>query len=123
VFTAEQRRALLAPRVRRDTAPDGGLAPVRRWLEGTEGLDSLNRLLYVDARLSLADDLLLGSDKVSMASSVEARVPYLDHRYLAVAERIPARFKISWHAGRKQLQRLVGRRLLPPPLARSLAAR
>jgi asparagine synthase (glutamine-hydrolysing) len=122
VFTPDERRALLTPVVRRETAADATLAPVRRWLEGTEGLDSLNRLLYVDARLSLADDLLLGSDKVSMASSVEARVPYLDLGYLAVAERIPARHKISWHSGRKQLQRLVGRRLLPAVLARDLAA-
>ena len=58
VFTPEQRGALLTPAVRRETAPDATLAPIRRWLEGTEGLDSLNRLLYVDARLSLADDLL-----------------------------------------------------------------
>ena len=121
VFTPEQRRSLLPLAVRRQVGPDAELAPVRRWLQGTEGLDSLNRLLYVDARLSLADDLLLGSDKVSMASSVEARVPYLDLGYLAVAERIPAHFKISWRSGRKQLQQLVGRRLLPPVLARELA--
>jgi asparagine synthase (glutamine-hydrolysing) len=85
-------------------------------------LDSLNRLLYLDARLSLADDLLLGGDKVSMAWSVEARVPYLDLEYLAVAERIPSHYKISLHAGRKRMQRLVGRRLLPAPLARQLTA-
>jgi len=122
VFTARQREALLPLAIRREGGPDAALAPVRRWLAGTEGLDPLNRLLYVDARVSLADDLLIGSDKVSMASSVEARVPYLDLHYLAVAERIPGRFKISWHSGRKHLQRLVGRRLLPPVLARELAA-
>jgi len=122
VFTPAHRRALLRSTVRRENAPEATLAPVRRWLDGTEGLDPLNRLLYVDARLSLADDLLLGSDKVSMAHSVEARVPFLDLTYLAVAERIPAHFKISWHSGRKHLQRLVGRRLLPPELVRDLAA-
>jgi asparagine synthase (glutamine-hydrolysing) len=120
VFSPEQRRALLTPAVRQESDSDTVLAPVRRWLEGTDPLDGLNRLLYVDARLSLADDLLLGSDKVSMASSVEARVPYLDLGYLAVAERIPAHFKISWHSGRKHLQRLVGRRVLPSTLAQEL---
>jgi asparagine synthase (glutamine-hydrolysing) len=122
VFDPQRRRALLRPAVRRETDPDAVSTPVRYWLEGSDGLDSLNQLLYVDARLSLADDLLLGGDKVSMASSVEARVPYLDLDYLAVAERIPGRLKISWHSGRKQLQRLVGRRLLPPALGRELAA-
>ncbi len=123
VFNPEHRRGLLRAHIRRQVPPEAAVVPVRRWLEGTEGLDSLNRLLYVDARLSLADDLLLGSDKVSMASGVEARVPYLDLGYLAVAERIPARFKISWRSGRKQLQQLVGRRVLPPALARPLAGR
>jgi asparagine synthase (glutamine-hydrolysing) len=123
VFSPGQRRDLLRPDVRRHVSPEAALLPVRRWLEGTDGLDSLNRLLYVDARLSLADDLLLGSDKVSMANGVEVRVPYLDLGYLDVAERIPARFKISWYSGRKRLQQLVGRRLLPPALARPLAGR
>jgi asparagine synthase (glutamine-hydrolysing) len=123
VFTPEHRRSLLRAHIRREVPPEAALLPVQRWLAGTEGLDPVNRLLYVDARLSLADDLLLGSDKVSMASGVEARVPYLDLGYLAVAERIPARFKISWHSGRKQLQQLVGRRILPPALARPLAGR
>jgi asparagine synthase (glutamine-hydrolysing) len=122
LFTAAQRRELLGSRVPDAGEPDSAVHPVRRWLTGTEGLDSLNRLLYVDARLSLADDLLLGSDKVSMAHSVEARVPYLDLEYLAVAERIPGRYKISWHSGRKHLQRLVARRLLPKAMARRLAA-
>jgi asparagine synthase (glutamine-hydrolysing) len=122
VFAPAQRRALLTPATRADTPPDAELEPVRRWLAGTEGLDSLNRLLYVDARLSLADDLLLGADKVSMANSVELRVPFLDLGYLGVAERIPGRLKISLGRGRKRLQQLVGRRLLPTALARSLVS-
>ncbi len=120
VFGAARRRALLKPESGSEHPDDAVLAPVRLWLEGSEGLDTLNRLLYVDARLSLADDLLLGTDKVSMASSVEARVPYLDLHYLSLAERIPGRLKISLARGRKRLQHLVGRRLLPPSLAREL---
>ena len=122
VFTPDQRQMLLRPSARREVDSEAVSEPVRYWLRGTEGLDSLNRLLYLDARLSLADDLLLGGDKVSMAWSVEARVPYLDLEYLAVAERIPSHYKISLHAGRKRMQRLVGRRLLPAPLARQLTA-
>ena len=122
VFSPEQRRALLDPVSRAQTAADVELEPMRRWLAGTDGLDPLNRLLYLDARLSLADDLLLGADKVAMASSVEARVPYLDLGYLAVAERIPGRLKIDWWHGRKRLQHLVGRRMLPEVLKRQLTS-
>src|SRR5437899_7725480 len=56
LFTARQREALLPLAIRREGGPDAALAPVRRWLAGTEGLDPLNRLLYVDARVSLADE-------------------------------------------------------------------
>lgn len=46
----------------------------------TGGLhDSLSRLLYIDTRLNLADNLLLFNDKMSMANSLEMRVPFLDH--------------------------------------------
>jgi asparagine synthase (glutamine-hydrolysing) len=43
----------------------------------------------VDARLSLADDLLTNGDKMSMAASVEARVPFLDLDYMAFVESLP----------------------------------
>ncbi len=117
VFSPAQRSKLAGPDLSREADPEAVEEPVRRWLDGTDGLDSLNRLLYVDARLSLADDLLLGSDKVSMASSVEARVPFLDLGFLAVAERIPGRLKVSLLGGRKHLQHLVARRMLPRALA------
>ena len=120
VFGGPRRRLLLDAETRRDSPEDGVVEPVRMWLRGTEGLDSLNQLLYVDARLSLADDLLLGTDKVAMASSVEARVPYLDLGYLALAETIPGHLKLSWWHGRKRLQHLVGRRMLPSALGRDL---
>ncbi|HTY76564.1 MAG TPA: asparagine synthase (glutamine-hydrolyzing) [Candidatus Bathyarchaeia archaeon] len=122
VFAPDQVAALLGSGGTRVGPSDVVLEPVRRWLDGTQHLDSLNRLLYVDARLSLADDLLLGSDKVSMAHSVEARVPFLDLDYLAVAESIPARVKMSLLRGRKSLQHLVARRTLPAGLARALTA-
>lgn len=58
--------------------------------EGT----SLERMLHVDLRTSLPDNLLLCEDKMAMAASVEARVPFLDIDLVALAERIPGRFKL-----------------------------
>ena len=54
-----------------------------RWWERSAGLDDTARMLYVDIRTSLAEDLLLVSDKMSMAWGLEARVPFLDLEYLA----------------------------------------
>jgi asparagine synthase (glutamine-hydrolysing) len=50
------------------------------------GLDALGQMLYVDTRFSLPDELLMIADKMSMASSVELRVPILDRDLIALAE-------------------------------------
>lgn len=90
--------------------------PVKRWLGGVQTNDSVNRLLTVDARLSLADDLLLVADHTAMASSVELRVPFLDLELLALIERMPSQYKVSRLGGRKWLYRRAVRDLLPPSL-------
>jgi asparagine synthase (glutamine-hydrolysing) len=82
--------------------------------------DSLNSLLKVDARLSLADDLLLVADHMAMASSVELRVPFLDLPLLALLEAMPSRFKISPLGERKWLYRRAVKPLLPPSLGDAL---
>ena len=58
------------------------------------GDDSLNRMLVVDAETALPDDLLLLTDKMSMATSLECRVPLLDHELVELAARIPEQIKI-----------------------------
>jgi asparagine synthase (glutamine-hydrolysing) len=99
----------------RSVDPDALAAPVRFWLDDRNG-DSLNSLLRVDARLSLADDLLLVADHMAMASSVELRVPFLDLRLLALLEAMPSRFKISPLGERKWLYRRAVKALLPDAL-------
>src|SRR5260370_32037081 len=58
------------------------------------GGDSLNRLLAVDAETQLPDDLLMLTDKMSMATSLECRVPLLDHELLELAASMPEAVKI-----------------------------
>jgi asparagine synthase (glutamine-hydrolysing) len=94
---------------RRADRPEDALA---RWHAQTKNLDRLNRMLYVDARTVLADNLLLFGDKLAMAVSVEARMPFLDLELMALAERIPARLKIR-RATRKWILRRALRRWVP----------
>jgi len=94
--------------------------PVRRWLDPSQNGDSLNSLLRVDARLSLADDLLVVADHMSMASSVELRVPFLDLELLALVEQMPSRYKVSTLGERKWLYRQAVVPLLPKDLRRPL---
>jgi asparagine synthase (glutamine-hydrolysing) len=112
--------------------PDALVAPVRRWLgddaargpgrggEGGDGVDTLNALLRVDGRLSLADDLLTVADHMSMASSVELRVPFLDLEFLALVEAMPSRYKVSRLGERKWLYREAVQPLLPPAVRAGL---
>lgn len=99
------------------------IRPVQGWLGESENGDALNALLYVDARLSLADDLLLIADHMSMASSVELRVPFLDLELLALLEQMPSRYKVSWSGARKWLYRRSIHSLLPVSLRQSLTGR
>jgi asparagine synthase (glutamine-hydrolysing) len=52
-------------------------------------------LLYLDAQLSLVDDMLHYFDRVSMAHSLEVRVPFLDHKLVEYCARIPANLKVK----------------------------
>ena len=87
--------------------------PVQRWLRETDPADRVNALLFIDARLSLADDLLRVADHMSMASSVELRVPFLDLEFFALLERMPSRYKVAWTGARKWLYRRAVQGVLP----------
>jgi asparagine synthase (glutamine-hydrolysing) len=75
-------------------------------------VDDLSRMLYVDARSWLPNDILIKSDRMSMAASIELRVPFLDYRLIEYAARIPSRLKIRRGVSKWILKRAV-RDLLP----------
>jgi asparagine synthase (glutamine-hydrolysing) len=72
-------------------------------------LDPVSQMLYIDTRASLPDDLLMVNDKMSMANSIESRVPYLDPRLVEFVESLPLRYKLRFGNGKflhkKTLQR------------------
>jgi asparagine synthase (glutamine-hydrolysing) len=70
-------------------------APTRRLFEQLDGLSALNQMLYVDTKTWLPDDLLVKADKMTMATSVELRVPLLDFQILEFAASLPPHFKVS----------------------------
>ena len=68
--------------------------------------------IFLDARLGLVDDMLHYSDRVSMAHSLEVRVPFLDHRVVELAATIPTALKV--HGGTtKYLVKQIARGLVP----------
>jgi asparagine synthase (glutamine-hydrolysing) len=81
-------------------------------LQRTDATDALNRMLYVDTKLWLPDDLLARGDKTSMAASIEARVPLLDHKVVEFAASLPPELKLK-RLTRKYLLKKVSRAWLP----------
>jgi asparagine synthase (glutamine-hydrolysing) len=88
LFDAEERGSLLLAGgdSRRDSLDDA-------FASASQG-DALRRLMEVDMQTQLPDDLLMLTDKMTMATSLECRVPFLDHRLVELSARMPARFKI-----------------------------
>lgn len=72
------------------------LSAVTRFLSDSDRNGKVNKMLYVDTKTSLPDDLLLKADKMTMANSIELRVPLLDHVLLEFAATLPESFKVRW---------------------------
>ncbi len=81
-------------------------------LSRTTARQPLNRMLYTDSKLWLVDYLLLRGDKLTMANSLEARVPLLDHKLVEFAAKLPVRLKLKGSI-RKYLLKKVASRWLP----------
>jgi asparagine synthase (glutamine-hydrolysing) len=72
------------------------IAGLFRRIDGqTANQPELNRMLYVDTKTWLPDDLLIKADKMTMANSLELRVPLLDHPVLEFAAGLPSSFKVK----------------------------
>jgi asparagine synthase (glutamine-hydrolysing) len=78
-------------------------------------LDELGGFSLLEIRSSLPDELLMYADKLSMAHSLEARVPYLDRTVVEYAQRLDATFKVR-RGERKWLHRRVCEKMLPPQI-------
>jgi asparagine synthase (glutamine-hydrolysing) len=73
--------------------------------------DPMDRALYVDARTYMIDDVLTKVDRMSMAVSLEAREPLLDHKLLEFAARVPMALKLKNGQGKYLLRRVLDRRI------------
>ena len=78
----------------REVNKDWSVSIAKKYLRSDMARGKVNKMLYVDTKTSLPDDLLLKADKMTMANSVELRVPLLDHELLEFAASLPEAFKV-----------------------------
>ena len=91
IFTEKERKALLkiqtsAPKPAEITKP---------CYDKCRDNDEVTQMQYLDLHLWMTGDILLKADKMSMAHSLELRVPFLDKEVMALAEQIPTRYRVT----------------------------
>ena len=72
-------------------------------------LNPIDAMMAWDLKYYLPDDLLVKVDRATMFHSVECREPFLDHRLIEFALRLPTAFKIKEEEGKYLLRKLLGR--------------
>jgi len=97
--------------------PGGPLAAPPPEPEPLPARSAIDALLALDLTGYLTDDLLPKLDRASMAASLEGRAPYLDHRLVEFACRLPVEHKVRGFATKRVLRRAVAD-LVPPPIRR-----
>ena len=87
------------------------LEPVRRLQRRAADKSTLDAMLYIDTKTWLPDDLLIKADKMTMANSIELRVPLLDHKVLEFAASLPPSLKLRGATTKFILKKALSQRI------------
>ena len=112
-FSTRVQRELLTPEIAEQIDLQAPRDLFRRYLEPVQHAAPLNRALFADLKLFLPSNLLTLTDRMSMAHSLEVRVPFLDHHLLEFAATVPPGLKLRGMERKHILKRAV-QDLLPP---------
>ncbi|MCA1850019.1 MAG: asparagine synthase C-terminal domain-containing protein, partial [Acidobacteria bacterium] len=93
VFSRSMQRQLLTPEAGERIGALDPYRAVTKYLEETDAKTLLDQLLYADTKTYL-HELLMKQDQMSMAASIESRVPFLDHKLVEYTARLPERMKL-----------------------------
>jgi asparagine synthase (glutamine-hydrolysing) len=115
VFTRAQQRDLLSAETQARTGALDPYRDMRRYFEAADADATLNRMLYADTKTYL-HELLMKQDQMSMAASIESRVPFLDHKLVEFTARLPVRLKLRRGWTTKYVLRRAMRGVLPAPI-------
>lgn len=112
MFSEKERKALLKIKT---NAPDAATI-TKPFYDKVKDKDAVTKMQYLDLHLWMTGDILLKADKMSMANSLELRVPFLDKEVMALAEKIPTRYRVN-DENTKIAMRKAALRATPPQTA------
>ncbi len=110
-FDPSLKRRMYSQRSRDAFAHKDAREAMRALYDGAGGPEAISQMAAVDCRGWLVDNTLARSDLMSMAASVELRVPFLDYRLVELASRVPARYKVKPRDQKAILKKALGDRL------------
>ncbi|HET9406837.1 MAG TPA: asparagine synthase (glutamine-hydrolyzing) [Candidatus Sulfotelmatobacter sp.] len=104
-FSEGEQADLFSPELKEEFSAGGPYKNVLEYWQHSSG-PMLQRLLYTDIKTYLVE-LLMKQDNMSMATSIESRVPFLDHVLVEFATNIPERLQLGGFAGKRILKKAV----------------
>jgi asparagine synthase (glutamine-hydrolysing) len=111
LFLDEERQALCSSEFLDQVRQHDPFEAFSRHFDRVRDADPLSRVLYVDFKTWLANDILVKVDRMSMACSLEVRAPLLDHKIVEFAARLPASLKYRGAVSKYLLKEHLGARL------------
>jgi asparagine synthase (glutamine-hydrolysing) len=112
IFTANQKQNIFKQEYQQTIKEDHGEIISKLYDQVAHRKDSLSKMLHIDIRTMLPDNLLLFNDKITMSKSIENRVPYLDIDVVNFVESLPTNYKIK-HYQQKYLHKKAVSEWLP----------
>lgn len=113
IFSEKERKDILSIKT---NAPDA-MAITKPFYDKVRDQDQVTQMQYIDLHLWMTGDILLKADKMSMAHSLELRVPFLDRKVMELAEQIPVNDRVT-ETETKYAMRLAALQACPPQTAK-----
>lgn len=112
IFSESERKDILAIKTNAPAAAE----ITKPFYDMVKGKDNVTKMQFLDINLWMTGDILLKADKMSMANSLELRVPFLDREVMALAQRIPKKYRVT-KENTKYAMRMAAHRACPPRTA------
>lgn len=112
IFSEKERKSILKIKT---NAPDA-VEITKPFYDKYKEKDDVTQMQYLDLNLWMTGDILLKADKMSMAHSLELRVPFLDKKVMGIAEKIPTRYRVT-KENTKYAMRIAALKACPPQTA------